>query len=398
MNPPSFTPHFFPLRELTLGFRKKQHHEGFQDSKVSLPSSCTYTQRAHHEPRNLCSIDTPGVIDRVSTLFRGHPSLIQGFNTFLPPGYRIECRVSTNADGTTGGPGSSNVITVTTPLGVTTRTQAVSGPASSVPTPNSAGSSSTLPPHSSAQPSSSHPPAPIPRSASTSSSSIPAPASTAGSSRLPPLPNIPAPPAPPRAISPPAPIPPFGTGPNNRERGGAQTWQQQQQNGAGVYGAGVNGGARGRQTSQGALSVQQQQQQQQPSQRPAVQPNQSIKPTPIARAPSQDQAAPPRSQPVAHAPTPPAATAAQSQAETPTSAAPAQPQIMEFNHAITYVNKIKTRFAKEPETYKTFLEILQTYQKDGRPIQEVRSSVTLLYSNFARRLTHSHSAHRCINK
>lgn len=44
---------------------------------------------------------------------------------------------------------------------------------------------------------------------------------------------------------------------------------------------------------------------------------------------------------------------------------------MEFNHAITYVNKIKTRFAKEPETYKTFLEILQTYQKDGRPIQEV---------------------------
>ncbi|KAJ1032940.1 hypothetical protein NDA16_000219 [Ustilago loliicola] len=36
------------------------------------------------------SIDTPGVIERVSTLFRGHPSLIQGFNTFLPPGYRIE--------------------------------------------------------------------------------------------------------------------------------------------------------------------------------------------------------------------------------------------------------------------------------------------------------------------
>ncbi|EPQ28645.1 uncharacterized protein PFL1_03948 [Pseudozyma flocculosa PF-1] len=36
------------------------------------------------------TIDTPGVIERVSTLFRGHPSLIQGFNTFLPPGYRIE--------------------------------------------------------------------------------------------------------------------------------------------------------------------------------------------------------------------------------------------------------------------------------------------------------------------
>ena len=35
-------------------------------------------------------IDTPGVIERVSTLFRGHPSLIVGFNTFLPAGYKIE--------------------------------------------------------------------------------------------------------------------------------------------------------------------------------------------------------------------------------------------------------------------------------------------------------------------
>ncbi|KAJ1628399.1 paired amphipathic helix, partial [Pavlovales sp. CCMP2436] len=36
------------------------------------------------------SIDTPGVIRRVLTLFAGHNSLILGFNTFLPPGYRIE--------------------------------------------------------------------------------------------------------------------------------------------------------------------------------------------------------------------------------------------------------------------------------------------------------------------
>lgn len=54
------------------------------------------------------SIDTPGVIDRVSTLFREHPHLIQGFNTFLPPGYRIECYV---------GKGEKGVITVTTPTG-----------------------------------------------------------------------------------------------------------------------------------------------------------------------------------------------------------------------------------------------------------------------------------------
>uniref|UniRef100_A0AAX7VMK4 Paired amphipathic helix protein Sin3a n=1 Tax=Astatotilapia calliptera TaxID=8154 RepID=A0AAX7VMK4_ASTCA len=40
------------------------------------------------------SIDTPGVINRVSQLFKGHPDLIMGFNTFLPPGYKIE--VQTN--------------------------------------------------------------------------------------------------------------------------------------------------------------------------------------------------------------------------------------------------------------------------------------------------------------
>ena len=55
------------------------------------------------------AIDTPGVIERVSSLFAGHPELIQGFNTFLPPGYRIEC-------GTADDP---NAIRVTTPLGTT---------------------------------------------------------------------------------------------------------------------------------------------------------------------------------------------------------------------------------------------------------------------------------------
>jgi histone deacetylase complex regulatory component SIN3 len=35
------------------------------------------------------SIDTPGVIARVSELFKGHRHLILGFNTFLPPGWKI---------------------------------------------------------------------------------------------------------------------------------------------------------------------------------------------------------------------------------------------------------------------------------------------------------------------
>lgn len=52
------------------------------------------------------------------------------------------------------------------------------------------------------------------------------------------------------------------------------------------------------------------------------------------------------------------------------SAAPPRTPV-EFNHAINYVNKIKNRFQNEPETYKQFLEILQTYQKEQKPIQEV---------------------------
>jgi len=45
------------------------------------------------------SIDTPGVISRVSMLFKGHPELIVGFNTFLPPGYKIEVQTNDNQQG-----------------------------------------------------------------------------------------------------------------------------------------------------------------------------------------------------------------------------------------------------------------------------------------------------------
>ena len=56
-----------------------------------------------------CSIDTPGVISRVSTLFRGHPDLIVGFNTFLPPGYKIEVSLT-----------DINTVNVCDPSGTTT--------------------------------------------------------------------------------------------------------------------------------------------------------------------------------------------------------------------------------------------------------------------------------------
>jgi paired amphipathic helix protein Sin3a len=62
--------------------------------------------------------DTPGVIERVSTLFHGNPGLIQGFNTFLPFGYRIDI----SAD-----PHDPNTITVTTPMGTTSQSTASIG-------------------------------------------------------------------------------------------------------------------------------------------------------------------------------------------------------------------------------------------------------------------------------
>jgi paired amphipathic helix protein Sin3a len=55
-----------------------------------------------------CSIDTPGVIQRVSELFKGHKNLILGFNTFLPPGFKIEVDDAK--------PSTTTIITPQTPL------------------------------------------------------------------------------------------------------------------------------------------------------------------------------------------------------------------------------------------------------------------------------------------
>lgn len=66
----------FPLLQVKLRFGKQpQVYNDFLDIMKEFKSQ---------------SIDTPGVIARVSQLFRGHPELIVGFNTFLPPGYKIE--------------------------------------------------------------------------------------------------------------------------------------------------------------------------------------------------------------------------------------------------------------------------------------------------------------------
>ena len=90
-----------------------------------------------------------------------------------------------------------------------------------------------------------------------------------------------------------------------------------------------------------------------------------------------------------HQPIPPAAAAgihgappmqqAQGAAAAPASPGGQQPP-MEFDHAINYVTTIKKRFAHEPETYKKFLEILHTYQKEQRGIKEVLDEVSILFS------------------
>lgn len=50
----------------------------------------------------------------------------------------------------------------------------------------------------------------------------------------------------------------------------------------------------------------------------------------------------------------------------------------EFHHAINYLNKIKLRYQDDPETYKQFLEILQTYQKEQKHVQDVSVSFLMI--------------------
>ncbi|MCH0628478.1 hypothetical protein JNB11_00605 [Kocuria palustris] len=170
-------------------------------------------------------IDTPGVIDRVLTLFRGHPGLIQGFNTFLPPGYRIEISLD---------PQDPNPVRVITPTGTTTPATAAAASAAAAAT--------TTP----------------------------------------------------------------------------------------------------------VLK-----QEEKPSVQPLPQPQQPQQPVLLAATTSEAAAA---------------------------SQVPGGQ--IEFNHAINYVNKIKTRFANQPDIYKQFLEILQTYQREQKPIGEVYEQVTVLFANL----------------
>ncbi|XP_065104497.1 paired amphipathic helix protein Sin3b isoform X1 [Paramisgurnus dabryanus] len=179
------------------------------------------------------SIDTPGVINRVSQLFHGHPDLVLGFNAFLPPGYRIE--IPKNGMAFLQSPFSSQV---SPGLGRSTGSSVVSAASSS-----------------------------LAEAGSSQNEAVTSPESIASSSGP----------------------------PENSSR----------------------------------LSL------------------------PLPSRESQSQ---------------PATTSV----SPPTS----EPSPVEFDSAISYVNKIKNRFLDNPETYRAFLEILHTYQKEQLEVKENRGRST----------------------
>ncbi|KAG5993972.1 hypothetical protein E4U54_003222 [Claviceps lovelessii] len=227
------------------------------------------------------AIDTPGVINRVSELFAGHPNLIQGFNTFLPPGYRIEC----------GAGNDPNTIRVTTPMGTTV--QSIAGRAHD-------GHGATL-----------------------------------GQPLFP-------------------------------ERGGhwppPQRAQHSIESPETNFSAPVQNGAN--------LFVQAAAQNAACDAANAVQRN--LNPGPSGAAsiiPGARQT-----------PIPAASAAGGAMVGAGAQASMERRGPVEFNHAISYVNKIKNRFHDKPEIYKQFLEILQTYQREQKPIQDVYAQVTTLFN------------------
>lgn len=252
--------------------------------------------------RSAHSIDTPGVIDRVSSLFRNYPVLISDFNLFLPDGYRLDCHFDR------GNPDRVTSIDVITPAGIQLLPPGRSSNLTGIRLPGMVE------------------PTPITRHyrpASQKPVSKPAPP----------------PPKPTAAVKPPAAAP---AKPNPKRV--IQTSSN------------MLGGRRpdppGAQDSASAS-------------RPAEEDDRTAGPARPAGAVAQSQP---------QAPSQTTTPGGASRTATPTSAggiaADKRPPI-EFNHAISYVNKIKNRFISQPEIYKSFLDILQTYQKEQRPIQDV---------------------------
>ncbi|KAK5129203.1 hypothetical protein LTR08_003753 [Meristemomyces frigidus] len=234
------------------------------------------------------AIDTPGVIGRVSTLFAGNPELIQGFNTFLPPGYRIEC----------GADDDPNAIRVTTPMGTTVQSMPQPRPLSRQDGHDGMRSANgTFTPQPGAQ----------------SAQMMFSPSG--------------------RPVGPAAPGQQHHMSPLEAARQQEQqAMHAQEQRGVNSLQSAVSAAA-----AVGGL-------------RAGVSPRVTPMPGQDMSAAGVDQIGMEKRGPV------------------------------EFNHAISYVNKIKNRFAGAPDIYKQFLEILQTYQRESKPIQDVYGQVTRLFA------------------
>ncbi|KAH6656936.1 hypothetical protein BKA67DRAFT_553725 [Truncatella angustata] len=248
------------------------------------------------------TIDTPGVIKRVSELFAGHPNLIQGFNTFLPPGYRIEC-----------GEGNPSHIRVTTPMGTTLQpiTAGKFNFAETTSSQPASGASFFASRTSNWQQQQSQP-----------QNSIESPEAQFSTP----------------AVSVPGPSL-FGQ---------SQGQGQGQGQGQPPSSAGAFDGPTPAQPQRGSSQV----------------PNSTTPNAPGTRN--------------ALTPTPGTQNSANGSAAQAANMEKRGP--VEFNHAISYVNKIKNRFQDKPEIYKQFLEILQTYQREQKPIQDVYAQVTSLFN------------------
>lgn len=318
------------------------------------------------------AIDTPGVIGRVSALFEGHPELIVGFNTFLPPGYKIERdsnnQVQVSMPSTTYIlPNTSSSSTLSTVVAAVAAAGATGGATVGPILHHSSSSGATLVANRSAH---THPLVVANSNSSSTRSNTSSTTSTGnmisgsvtGHSSIVATTgstihssvtsNVPAAAAAAAAAA--APTTVHLTSQHQAQSHQPQLIQQQQ---TATLISGVGTGNISSTIKSGPLS----------NASSITTINLSCTKTPQ----SQGQQMNTQDSPV-----------------TSHAATNGGTQPVEFNHAINYVNKIKHRFQSQPEVYKQFLDILNAYQKEHKNVKEGKNSDRLtdreVYAQVAR--------------
>ncbi|XP_075168581.1 SIN3 transcription regulator family member A isoform X2 [Haematobia irritans] len=294
-------------------------------------------------------IDTPGVIQRVSTLFKGHTELIYGFNMFLPPGYKIE--IHSDELGTAvpvvsmpsppgSAPGSGTTVHAVsgTAMNIGHKIGSSNAPVHQLQTGTSTGAVNLMT-HGGTSLSQTtihalQPPTPAQQS--------PSPAAGGGHTPTHVPPHASASPAPAQVtVASVNAVPPTNMPQNySRDRDRSVTI-------ATAAATNINAPTPGGMVVGGP-------------------------PTPNSLNDMGPQTGAQVHHNLLHMSQAHQSMMMGESAPTP-GAAPQQP--VEFNHAITYVNKIKNRFQNQPEKYKKFLEILHTYQKEQKVIKEGSTGV-----------------------